>query len=86
MPRISEFFGIVIYMYFKDHSPPHFHAIYAEYEAEIGISPIQILDGGLPKRVQSLVFEWAAIHQVVLQKNWEWARAGNPLQHIPPLE
>jgi len=26
MPRISEFFGIVIAMYYNDHSPPHFHA------------------------------------------------------------
>jgi hypothetical protein len=86
MPRVSEFFGIAIYMYFKDHPPPHFHAIYAEYEAEVGINPIQILDGSLPKRVQSLVFEWAAIHQAELQKNWEWARARNPLERIPPLE
>ncbi|MHC4473302.1 MAG: DUF4160 domain-containing protein, partial [Planctomycetota bacterium] len=30
MPRISEFFGIAVYMYFDDHSPPHFHARYAE--------------------------------------------------------
>jgi hypothetical protein len=26
MPRISEFFGIVIAMYYNDHVPPHFHA------------------------------------------------------------
>jgi hypothetical protein len=25
MPRISEFFGIAIYMYYRDHAPPHFH-------------------------------------------------------------
>jgi hypothetical protein len=30
MPEISRFFGIVIRMYFDDHNPPHFHAIYAE--------------------------------------------------------
>ena len=35
MPRLSEFYGIVIYMYFADHNPPHFHAIYAEHEAPI---------------------------------------------------
>ena len=86
MPRISEFFGIAIYMYYKDHMPPHFHAIYAQHEAEIGIDPIVILDGGLPRRVQSLVFEWAAISQNELRANWELARAGQPLRHIPPLE
>jgi hypothetical protein len=26
MPSISRPFGLVIYMYFNDHSPPHFHA------------------------------------------------------------
>jgi hypothetical protein len=29
LPKISEFFGIDIYMYFEDHPPPHFHAQYA---------------------------------------------------------
>ena len=33
MPRVSEFFGIAIYMYYNDHMPPHFHAEYAEHEA-----------------------------------------------------
>jgi hypothetical protein len=33
MPLVSRFFGISIYMYFDDHNPPHFHAIYNEYEA-----------------------------------------------------
>ena len=28
MPRISEFYGIAIYMYYQDHGPPHVHAIY----------------------------------------------------------
>lgn len=31
MPLISRFFGILIYMYFDDHAPPHFHAEYGEY-------------------------------------------------------
>ena len=28
MPRISEFYGILIYMYYQDHAPPYFHALY----------------------------------------------------------
>jgi hypothetical protein len=28
MPRLSEFFGIVILMYYADHNPPHFHAVH----------------------------------------------------------
>lgn len=35
MPTISQFFGIVIQMFWREHAPPHFHALYAEYEALI---------------------------------------------------
>jgi hypothetical protein len=63
MPEISRFFGILIRMYFDDHNPPHFHAIYAGNEAEIAIEPIEILEGKLPARAASMVFEWAALHQ-----------------------
>jgi hypothetical protein len=44
MPEVSRFFGIVIRMYFDEHLPPHFHAIYAGREVQIGIDPIQILE------------------------------------------
>src|SRR3954447_25448057 len=30
VPRISEFYGIVIEMYYADHPPPHFHARYGD--------------------------------------------------------
>jgi hypothetical protein len=40
VPRISSFYGIVIAMYYRDHHPPHFHAIYAEYEAQIVIETL----------------------------------------------
>jgi hypothetical protein len=86
MPRISEFFGIAIYMYYKDHLPSHFHAIYAEYDAAVGIDPIQVLEGRLSRRAESLVYEWAAKYQAELRVNWELARAGQPLQPIPPLD
>ena len=43
MPRVSEFYGIVIYMYFADHNPAHFHAIYGEDEALVRISDGQLL-------------------------------------------
>jgi hypothetical protein len=86
MPRISDFLGIAIYMYFSEHGAPRFHAIYGQYEAVIGIDPITILDGRLPNRVRSLVFEWAAIYQNELRENWRLAREGEPLQGIPSLE
>jgi len=38
MPTISEFFGILIRMYWDDHPPPHFHALYGEHEAQYNIA------------------------------------------------
>jgi Protein of unknown function (DUF2442)/Domain of unknown function (DUF4160) len=37
MPTISVFYGIVIQMFWRDHAPPHFHALYAEHEALIDL-------------------------------------------------
>jgi Domain of unknown function (DUF4160) len=86
MPEISRFFGIVIRMYFDDHNPPHFHAIYAGHEAEIGIEPIEVLEGALPGRAVSMVIEWAAIHQAELRQNWRRAQTAQAVQKIKPLE
>jgi hypothetical protein len=86
MPRISEFYGIVIAMFYDDHRPPHFHAYYGDHRAVIGIQPVGVLRGCLPRRAQSLIFEWAAIHQAELARNWERARLKEPLANIEPLE
>ena len=48
VPRISAFYGIVIAMYYRDHAPPHFHAVYGEYEATIVIATLSVLSGDLP--------------------------------------
>lgn len=86
MPRVSYFYGIIIFMYYDDHSPPHFHAVYDEHRAEVGINPIRILDGSLPRRAQGFVFEWAAMHQTELEENWQRARDRDDLERIAPLD
>jgi len=86
MPRISEFLGIAIYMYFSDHQPPHFHAIYGQYEAEIMIEGGALLRGRLPLRALSLVKEWAERYRPQLLADWELARRHEELKRIPALE
>jgi hypothetical protein len=86
MPRISEFYGIAVYMYYRDHAPPHFHAIYGEYDAEIEIATASILEGQLPRRARSLVSEWATLHRMELEQNWMRARQGQALTPVPPLD
>ena len=86
MPEVTRFFGIVVRMYFRDHSPAHFHAEYGEYEALVEIETLAILRGELPRRAMALVLEWAALHRQELRADWERARGGTPLESIAPLD
>ena len=86
MPRLCEFFGIAIYMYYNDHNPPHFHAEYSGYEAKFSISTLEVVKGELPRRARALVLEWAFLHRPELLEGWERARRGEPLEPIEPLE
>jgi hypothetical protein len=86
VPRISAFYGIAIYMYYRDHAPPHIHAIYGEYEATVAIESGEVLEGRLPRRARTLVSEWAAAHREELRNTWELARASQPLPTIAGLD
>ena len=86
MPQISYFFGIMIKMFYKEHNPPHFHAEYGEYKAEIGINDFRVLEGKLPNRVLGFVLEWAAIHRDELIENWQRMEAKQAFKPIDPLE
>lgn len=85
MPQISFFLGIIIRMFYRDHNPPHFHAVYGEYEALIDIQKQEVFSGKLPPRVLGLVIEWTALHQTELLDNWERAKRQDPLLEIEPL-
>ena len=52
MPTLSIFYGIVIRMYFADHSPPHFHALYSGYQAQIDIKTLRVIKGSLPRQAK----------------------------------
>lgn len=85
MPEISRFFGIVIAMYYNDHSPSHFHVRYGAEKAIVSIEQLTVLEGRLSPRVRGLVIEWAALHQEELRLDWERARRMEALQEIAPL-
>lgn len=86
MPRIAEFYGIAIYMYHQDHSPPHFHAIYGGARAQVEIDSLRILRGRLPGRAQAMVLEWAALHKDELLENWRLGERRGSFQRIKPLD
>jgi hypothetical protein len=56
MPEISRFFGIVIAMFCRDHSSPHFHAIYGDHEVTVTIET-GVVSGEFPKRALSHVLK-----------------------------
>jgi hypothetical protein len=85
MPTISRFYGILIQMYFGDHVPPHFHAIYAEYEALIDIRTFAVIRGELPNRAMALVLEWAQQHRDELLRNWNLCVQNQIPADIRPL-
>jgi hypothetical protein len=85
MPTISRFYGILIQMYFGDHPPPHFHALYAEFEAVIDIRTFEVLRGELPLRAVALVLEWAQQHRNELMRDWELCVQNQMPERIRPL-
>ena len=85
MPELSRFLGIVIYMYYRDHAPAHFHAEYGEFEITLEIES-GVITGKFPRRALNLVLEWYALHKEELAENWRLARQKLPLNPISPLE
>lgn len=67
MPELCRFYGIVIQVYYRDHLPPHFHALYSGQKAAVAIDTLAFIDGGLPARARGLVVEWATLHQAELR-------------------
>jgi hypothetical protein len=86
MPRISAFYGVVIYMYWneKDHPIAHFHAYHAGRRASVSVDGT-VLAGSLEPRAMQFVREWAALHRQEILTNWDLARRSQPLLDIPPL-
>lgn len=85
MPEISRFLGIIIAMFYKDHAPPHFHAIYGEYEITVEIES-GVINGQFPRRALKLIFEWLELHKNELMEDWRLAEKRLPLKTIAPLE
>ena len=85
MPEISRFLGIVIYMLYNDHHPPHFHAHYGEYDISVEIST-GVVEGRFPRRALRAVMEWHELHREELLTDWTLATQHQPLLSIPPLE
>lgn len=86
MPTICIFRGIKIYMNWREHQPPHFHAKYGSDEVAISINDIEVLEGSLPNKQLKMLLGWTALHQEELIENWQLAEQKQDLFPIEPLK
>lgn len=86
MPTISIFYGILIQMFWCDHAPPHFHALYAEYEVLVDIKTLEVREGVMPRRALALVLEWASEHRNELFEDWKLCEQNQSPKKISPLQ
>jgi len=85
MPVISRFFGIIIYMYWRDHAPPHFHAKYQDEEVTVDIETGTVT-GRMSRRALTMVEEWRQLHREKLMADWRLSQDKKTLRRIQPLE
>ena len=82
MPTISMFYGVIIRMYYDEHNPPHFHAVYGEYNGSFSILDLKMIEGDLPRKAQNLIIEWANKHKEEIINIWNT----KTLKKLPPLD
>ncbi|MCB0023702.1 MAG: DUF4160 domain-containing protein [Caldilinea sp.] len=71
-------------MNYNDHSPPHFHAEYQDFEVAVEIESGAVT-GTMPRRALNLIWEWLDEHRGELSENWELAQARRAMKQIAPL-
>jgi hypothetical protein len=60
-------------MYFNEHGPPHFHALYSGHRIAVDIETGAV-EGGFPPAALRLVIEWLGLHRAELRNNWVLAQ------------
>lgn len=83
---ISHFFGMVVYMFYNKHNPPHFQVRYGKQQAIININTSEVIEGSLSNMAIELVTNWAKLYKQELLEDWELAQKHQPLKTIAPLE
>lgn len=85
MPIISQFFGIIVRMFYNEHNPPHIHVEYSGNKAIFDFLG-NILNGDLKsKTATKLIREWIDLNVDELNEDWELARHGKTIKPVDPL-
>ena len=89
MPIISQFYGIIIRIFFNDteqHYLEHIHVQYNEFDAVYSINNISVLEGRLPPKQHKLVIAWMEIHKEELKALWKVSQNDGEVFKIDPLK
>lgn len=70
MPVIATIAGVRIYMYLRDHQPPHFHARYNGDEEVFDLDG-ESRRGALPPKKSGKVSRWARRNKPFLRDKWD---------------
>jgi hypothetical protein len=81
----QRFLRYLIQIFWNDHAPPHFHALYAEHEVLVDIRTLEVIEGSVPRRALSLILEWAQEHRAELMEDWELCARRQSPKKIQPL-
>lgn len=78
MPIVAIINGIAIAFYYDEHPPPHFHARFAEFQAQIDIDTLNVIKGMLPNPQLQIVKKWAATRKEQLRSAWTKCQSDHP--------
>lgn len=87
MPIISQFYGIIVSMYFNDskkHNLPHIHVRYNEFKASYDFDA-NLIKGELPNKKSKLIEAWIIIHKEELITLWRLIEEEGRIFKIKPL-
>lgn len=88
MPLISQFYGILIYIYKElggHHNEPHIHVKYNECEMSITCD-CKFLGGNIPKKQRRLVEAWIELHKEEIKNAWKAYNKDGEILKIKGLE
>lgn len=72
MPAIKQLSSGTIYVYAKDHPPPHFHVLGNDGRAmKMHIPTLRVLAGSVDRKLQKEAEVWASANMKELQKQWK---------------
>lgn len=71
MPTIKIIDSVKVDLYSREHPPPHFHAVFADFEVLITIRDFKIYAGSMSKTQFDKVIDWAKLNQDILMDNFK---------------